>query len=140
MANLAYQVTGFAYQGIGLFAYQGSADSTSTTDTHDGYKREIRVPGFDEERYETAGERERLRRTIEAALDPDSAEPVTPALVAAVEPYATVLPTQTVMIDWRRIEDDAVAMLTLKRYAAEQERLRLEFEEDERDVETLLLH
>lgn len=26
MAILAYQVTGFAYQGIGLFAYQGSID------------------------------------------------------------------------------------------------------------------
>lgn len=27
MANLAYQVTGFAYQGAGQFAYQGAADA-----------------------------------------------------------------------------------------------------------------
>lgn len=26
MANFAYQVTGFAYQGAGQFAYQGSAE------------------------------------------------------------------------------------------------------------------
>ena len=30
MANLAYQVTGFAYQGIGQFAYQGSIDAVTT--------------------------------------------------------------------------------------------------------------
>lgn len=31
MANLAYQVTGFAYQGAGLFAYQGSVDAPPPT-------------------------------------------------------------------------------------------------------------
>ncbi len=30
MANLAYQVTNFAYQGIGQFAYQGSVDVPPT--------------------------------------------------------------------------------------------------------------
>lgn len=30
MASLAYQVTGFAYQGIGQFAYQGSVDGGVT--------------------------------------------------------------------------------------------------------------
>lgn len=30
MAELAYQVTGFAYQGSGQFAYQGSSDDTTT--------------------------------------------------------------------------------------------------------------
>ena len=32
MANLAYQVTNFAYQGAGLFAYQGSVDTPPTPD------------------------------------------------------------------------------------------------------------
>ena len=32
MANLAYQVTNFAYQGVGLFAYQGSVDSALTAE------------------------------------------------------------------------------------------------------------
>ena len=31
MAILAYQVTNFAYQGVGLFAYQGSVDSATLT-------------------------------------------------------------------------------------------------------------
>lgn len=31
MANLAYQVTGFAYQGVGQFAYQGSVDAQPGT-------------------------------------------------------------------------------------------------------------
>ncbi len=30
MANLAYQVTGKAYQGVGVFAYQGSVDTPAT--------------------------------------------------------------------------------------------------------------
>ena len=41
MAELAYQVTGFAYQGAGLFAYQGTADAAPVgprgTDGYHGY-------------------------------------------------------------------------------------------------------
>lgn len=44
MADLAYQVTGFAYQGAGLFAYQGSVDTPSSAGVGGGaghpiYKR-----------------------------------------------------------------------------------------------------
>ncbi len=36
MANLAYQVTGKAYQGVGVFAYQGSVDTPATPTTPKG--------------------------------------------------------------------------------------------------------
>lgn len=45
MANLAFQVTGFAFQGAGQFTYQGSTDETAAGDVRRGrYRRRIILP------------------------------------------------------------------------------------------------
>ena len=110
----------------------------STTDTHDGYKRIQEVPPFDEKRYEKALERGSLRRTIEAIFDPVA--PPAPEIVEAIEPYAAVMESGAVRIDWERVEREATLVLRLQAMVAERERAQREFEEDERDVELLLLH
>ena len=110
----------------------------SDEDTHDGYKRVVEVPPFDEKRYEQATERGKLRRTIEAIFDPVA--PPAPEIVEAIEPYAAVMESGRVRIDWERVEREATLVLRLQAMVAERERAQREFEEDERDVELLLLH
>ena len=114
------------------------APVVDTDDTHDGYKRIQEVPPFDEKRYEKALERGSLRRTIEAIFDPVA--PPAPEIVQAIEPYADVMESGAVRIDWERVEREATLVLRLQAMVAERERLQREFEEDERDVELLLLH
>ena len=114
------------------------APVVDTEDTHDGYKRVVEVPPFDEKRYEQATERGKLRRTIEAIFDPVA--PPAPEIVEAIEPYAAVMESGRVRIDWERVEREATLVLRLQAMVAERERAQREFEEDERDVELLLLH
>lgn len=77
MANLAYQVTNFAYQGAGQFAYQGSVDGAATTDQFSGGywpepKRKRRTP-----------EDIRKERIEFGILPPDKAQPQQQADTAA---------------------------------------------------------
>ena len=111
-------------------------------DTHDGSdsrrKRVEDVPGFDEKHHERE-DKARLRDMLARAVDPEAFRVPEEALAAA-EPVFERLESGAVRIDWKRIERENVLRAQLYAYAAEYERARLEFEQDEEDVSLLLWH
>lgn len=74
MATLAYQVSGFAYQGAGLFAYQGGAGAAASNWQADYWKRKSKKER-DEDELE-----ERIRLGI---LPPEARQTAIAAVVEA---------------------------------------------------------
>ena len=106
MANLAYQVTGFAYQGIGQFAYQGSIDAV-TTATPGRTLRPGRtfIPG------QITGETndEKLARRIrEGTIVPEVVQSVTLPVVPTAEFYFKESAKLTASIEKFRAESAAI--------------------------------
>ena len=132
MANLAYQVTNFAYQGVGLFAYQGSVDST--IDTHDGFDSNRKR---DEE---ARAQRTQLHAMLAAAIDSSPAVALPDEAAALAAPFVERLESGAPRIDWQRLERESVIRAQLQAYAQAYERQMREFEEDEDDVALLLWH
>ena len=135
MANLAYQVTGFAYQGAGQFAYQGSSD-----DTHDGVddtevRKRVRKQVREDEK-EFRSKRDRLRSVIARAFEPE-AGPVAEAVKAAAAPYVERLESGAQRIDYVAIERNAKIMDELLAYQGAlrtEFRARMDIENDDEDV------
>jgi len=104
-----------------------------TTDTHDGFdsnrKRE------DEERRK----KEELRYLIQHAIDPQAFPWPLPEPAQELAEEVSSVEDGRIEIDWKRIERENTLRAQLYAMAAEHERLRREFEEDEEDV-ILLLH
>lgn len=71
MANLAYQVTGFAYQGAGQFAYQGSTDDSGPTNGATNY-------------FETLSRSKRKKLEREAKRTLERAQPDSPEYLRAL--------------------------------------------------------
>ena len=134
MANLAYQVTEFAYQGAGLYAYQGSVD-----DTHDGFDEDSHAKAKDAERRhakEFRSARERLRGIIERAWDGPG--PVAAEVQSAASPFVEILESGTPRIDYAALERNKAVMAEILAF---QDAMRAEYQarEDEDDEDDVML-
>ena len=138
MADLAYQVTNFAYQGAGLFAYQGSVDSAGTTDTHDGVDDEDIRRRVREKDDSFKSARDRLREALRMAWDgPGEAATEVRAIAS---PFVEILESGAMRVDYAAMEAKNEAVM--REVLAFTDSLRAEYERrllDDDDEDVMLL-
>ena len=138
MAQLAYQVSGYAYQGAGQHAYQGEAIGRAGLGGDDVPRRRSPHRGWDRKEWEARVKEpdnavERTLREVYAELTtPDAAYSTLAQVDAIVRPAARqVARDLPLRIDWRKLARDYDSAQAMVRLWQEEQDLQAAMLDDE---------